>query len=137
MRARGYLQIEVNPVITKILKVLGIFVLALLAIIAGVIYWLHRTEEACWKHEAVEAFDKYGSFKTRTEILRVVGIKKDPSSNPVEIIEKDPNGCSLGSNGQTILRFTFNDGNELTTIQVFRNYIASNYQMALIEERRY
>jgi len=126
-----------NPGMTKIVKVLGLFVFALSAIITGVIYWMDRAGEACWTHEAAEAFQKYGSFKTRTEILRVVGIEKDPGSNPVEIIEKDPNGCSLGSNGQTVLRFSFNDRKELTTIQVFRNYIASNYQMALIEERRY
>ncbi len=126
-----------KPGITKILKVLGIFVFALLVIIAGAIYWSHRTEETCWKQEAAAAFEKYGSFKTRTEILRVVGIEKDPKSNPIEIIEKDHNGCSLGSNGQTVIRFTFNDRHELTTIQVFRNYIASNYEMELIEERRY
>jgi len=120
----------------------GVFVLALLAIIAGAIYWLHRTEETCWKHEASEAFEKYDSLKTRTEILKGVDIQndlrsKDTKSNPLEIIEKDPNGCSFGSNGQTVLRFFFNDRNEITTIQVFRNYIASDYQMTLIEERRY
>ncbi len=131
-----------TPVITKILKMFGVFVLALLAIIAGAIYWLHRTEETCWKHEASEAFEKYDSLKTRTEILKGVDIQndlrsKDTKSNPLEIIEKDPNGCSFGSNGQTVLRFFFNDRNEITTIQVFRNYIASDYQMTLIEERRY
>ncbi len=131
-----------NPVITKILKMFGVFVLALLAIIAGAIYWLHRTEETCWKHEASEAFEKYDSFKTRTEILKGVDIQndlrsKDTKSNPLEIVEKDPNGCSFGSNGQTVLRFFFNDRNEITTIQVFRNYIASDYQMTLIKERRY
>ena len=120
----------------------GVFVLALLAIIAGAIYWLHRTEETCWKHEASEAFEKYDSFKTRTEILKGVDIQndlrsKDTKSNPLEIVEKDPNGCSFGSNGQTVLRFFFNDRNEITTIQVFRNYIASDYQMTLIKERRY
>jgi hypothetical protein len=126
-----------NPGTIKLLMVLGLLVLALLATMAGVGYRLTRTEEACWKHEAADAFQKYGSFKARIEILRIAGIEKDPRSNPVEVIEKDPNGCSLGSNGQTILRFSFDDRNDLTTIQVFRNYVASNYQMALIEERRY
>lgn len=126
-----------NPGITNTLKVLGIFTLVLLVIFAGAFYWLHSTEEGCWQHEAAEAFEKYSSFKTRTEIMRVAGIKNDPGSNPVEIVEKDPNGCSLGSNGQTVLRFAFDDRNKLTTIQVLRNYIASNYQMTLIAERKY
>src|SRR6266568_3122652 len=98
-----------TPVITKILKMFGVFVLALLAIIAGAIYWLHRTEETCWKHEASEAFEKYDSLKTRTEILKGVDIQndlrsKDTKSNPLEIIEKDPNGCSFGSNGKKVLK---------------------------------
>jgi len=126
-----------NPTATKILKVVGMLVLALVVTIEGVIYWLNRTEEACWKREAAEAFEKYGSIKARAAILKVAGIQKGTTSNPVEIIEKDPNGCSLGSNGQTVLRFTFNDRNQLTKLQVFRNYIASNYEMALVEERRY
>ncbi len=125
-----------NPLIAKTLKVLGILVVVLLGIIAGVIYWQHRTEEACWKQEAAEAFAKYGLIKKRTEILRVAGIERDPGSNPVEVIEKDPNGCSLGSNGQTILRFSFNDRNELAAIQVFRNYIATDYHMTLIAEQK-
>ncbi len=125
-----------NPLIAKTLKVLGILVVVLLASIAVVIYWLHRTEEACWKQEAAEAFAKYGSIMKRTEMLRVAGIERDPGSNPVEVIEKDPNGCSLGSNGQTILHFSFNDRNELAAIQVFRNYIATDYHMTLIAEKK-
>jgi len=125
-----------NPIFTKTLKVLGILVAVLLAIIAGLIYWLHRTEEGCWKQEAAEAFVKYGSIKKRIEILRLAGIERDPGSNPVEVIEKDPNGCSLGSNGQTILRFSFNDRNELAAIQVFRNYVATDYHMTLIAEKK-
>ena len=116
---------------------LGLFVLSFLIIAAGSGCWIARTEDACWKYQATEAFLKYGSLKTRPDILRVSGIEKDPGTNPVEVIEKDPNGCSFGSNGQTIIQFTFNDKNELTKIQVFRNYIASGYKMELIEERGY
>jgi len=126
-----------NARLVKIVKVLGVSILALFALLSCSLFWMDRSEEACWNHEAVEAFQKYGSLKTRAEILRVAGLKSDPKTNPVEILEKDPNGCSFGSNGQTVLRFTFNDRNELTAIQAFRNYIASNYQMTLIAERTY
>ena len=54
-----------------------------------------------------------------------------------EIIESDPNGCSLGSNGQTIAKIYFDSRHNLTKIQVYKNYIASNYKMELIEEREY
>jgi len=118
-----------------ILKTLGLFVLAFLTIAVGGC-WIARTEDACWKYEAAEAFQKYGSLKTRSEILRVADIEKDPGSNPVEVIEKDPNGCSFGSNGRMVLRFSFDNRNKLTTIQVFRDYIASDYKMELIEERK-
>jgi hypothetical protein len=126
----------------KIFKVLGLFVFVLIAAVTGAVYWLERTEESCWKHEATEAFRKYSSFKTRIEILGVVDIQndlvsKDLGSNPLEVIEKDPNGCSFGGNGQTVLRFFFNDRNEITAIQVFRNYIASNYRMTLIDEEKH
>jgi len=126
-----------NARLVKIVKVLGVSILALFALLSCSLFWMDRSEEACWNHEAEEAFQKYGSLKTRAEILRVAGLKSDPKTNPVEILEKDPNGCSFGSNGQTILRFTFNDRNELAAIQAFRNYIASNYQMTLIAERTY
>lgn len=89
------------------------------------------------ENEAAEAFQKYGSLKTRSEILRVAGIENDAGSNPVEIIEKDPNGCSFGSNGRTVLRFSFDKENKLTTMQVFRDYIASGYKMELIKERQF
>jgi len=122
---------------TTILKVLGLFVLALFAVTAGGAYWLARTEDTCWKQEAAGAFQKYSALKTRSDILRHADIEKDPGSNPVEVVEKDPNGCSFGSNGQTVLRFSFGDSNKLTKIQVFRNYVASDYEMDLIEERSY
>ena len=65
------------------------------------------------------------------------GTEKDSGSNPVEVIEKDPNGCSFGSNGRTVLRFYFDKRSNLTKIQVFRDYIASDYKMELIVERKY
>jgi hypothetical protein len=126
-----------NLRIPLILKVVGLSVLALVTIAAFAGCWIARTENACWKHEAADAFQKYGSLKTRSEILRVADIEKDLGSNPVEVIEKDPNGCSFGSNGRTVLRFSFDKRNKLTTIQVFRDYIASDYTMELIEEREY
>ena len=96
-------------------------------------------ENACWRQEAAEAFQKYGSLKARSDILRVAGIEKDSGSNPVEVVEKDPNGCSLGSNGRTVLRFSFDNRNKLTKIQVFRDYIVEDptYKMELLEERKF
>lgn len=125
-----------NPPRTRLLKVLAIFGFVLVVLFTGALYWLHRAEENCWKQEAAEAFAKYGSLKKRTEILRIAGVERGIGSNPIEVIEKDPNGCSLGSNGQTILRFSFNDRNELAAIQVFRNYIGTDYHMALIAEKK-
>jgi|GEM_PF-3084636 len=130
---------------SKILKVLGLLVLSFVIIAAGSGCSIARTEDACWEHEAAEAFQKYGSLKTRSDILRVVGTdilgvdgtEIDPKSNPVEIVEKDPNACSFGSNGRTVLRFYFDDWNKLTKIQAFRDYIASGYKMELIEERNF
>ncbi len=126
-----------NIKISLLFKVIGLFVLALLTITALIGCWIGRTEDACWKYEATEAFQKYGSLKTRSEILRSVDMEQASGSNPVEVIEKDPNGCSLGSNGRTVIRFYFDKKNKLTTIQVFRDYIASDYKMELIEERKY
>lgn len=120
-----------------IFKVIGLFVLALLTVTVLVGCWLAKTEDACWKHEATEAFKKYGFLKTRSQILRSIDAEQASGSNPVEVIEKDPNGCSLGSNGRTVLRFYFDKRNKLTVIQVFRDYIASDYKMELIEERKY
>jgi hypothetical protein len=57
-----------NSGITKTFTVLGLSILVLLAIFTGAVHFLKGTEEDCWKHEAVETFQKYGSFKTRTEI---------------------------------------------------------------------
>ncbi len=123
--------------IPLIFKVVGLFVLVLLTITTLIGCWIRRTEENCWKHEAVEAFEKYGALRTRSGIVRVAYLEEDPGTNPLEVIEKDPNGCSFGSNGQTIILFSFDIKNKLTKIQVFRNYIASDYTMDLIEERKY
>ena len=98
-----------------------------------------KTEADCWRTQAAEAFQKYGSLKHRSDIVQSAYLESDPGSNPLEVADL-PNGCSFGSNGQTVLRFVFNDRNELTAILVFRNYIASDYPMdqeGLIEERRY
>ena len=126
---------------TKTRKILGLTILVMLTIVSAGVYWVHNwvisVEKACWKHEATEAFQRYGSFKTRSDILRAAAaLEKDISSNSVEVIETDPNGCSFGSNGQTVLRFFFDDKNKLKTIKVFRNYIASDYKLDLIEERK-
>ena len=120
---------------SKILKLLGLFVLTFFIIAAGGGCWLTTTEDACWKHEATEAFQKYGSLTTRSEILGIAGTEIEQKQNIIEIIEKDPNACSLGSNGRTVLWIYFDDRNKLTKIQVFRDYIASGYKMELIEER--
>jgi hypothetical protein len=126
-----------NKKLKIILIVLGVIVLLLLAIITGTLYWVDRTEKECWKHEAERVFEKYEMFKTRTDILRAAGVENDPMSNPIEIIENEINSCSLGSNGQTVVRFTFYENNELKTLQVFKNYISEDYQKVLIEERSY
>jgi hypothetical protein len=117
---------------------MNILILVVL-IIGGGLFWTDSTEDSCWKHEATQAFEKYGSLKNRSDVLRVSGIEKNTNSNPIEVLEKDPNGCSLGSNGQTVVLFYFDNLNKLTKIQVFQNYITSdsNYKMKLIEERKF
>ncbi len=123
---------------TLILKAAGLFVLFVLTLAVAGGCWIKRTEDNCWKFEAVEAFQKYGSLKTRSEVLRsVADIEQASGSNPVEVIEKEPNGCSFGSNGRTILRFFFDNKNKLTRIQVFRDYMAADYEMDLIEEKNF
>ena len=126
-----------KPSTTFMLKAAGLFVLAFLTIVVAGGCWITRTEDTCWRHEAVKAFEKYGSLRTRSEILRAADIEEDPGSNPVEVIEKEFNGCSLGSNGRTVVRFSFDSRNKLTAIQVFRDYLAAGYTMELIEERKY
>ena len=122
---------------TFILKAAGLFILVFLTIVAVGCCWITRTENTCWRHEAVEVFEKYGSLRTRSKILRAADSGEVSGSNPVEVIEKDPNGCSFGSNGRTVVRFFFDSRNKLTKIQVFRDYIAADYTMELVEERKY
>jgi len=106
---------------------------------AGGIFWAHETEENCWRQEGAVAVEKYEKLKTRADVLRVTsdfGLETS-GSNPFEVIEKDPNGCSLGSNGRTVVRLYFNSKDELQTIQVFRDYFsAPDYEMELIEEKK-
>jgi hypothetical protein len=132
------MKLWMNARTTKMLQVTGSLVLILFIVTAGGIYWMTRGEDNCWKQEAAQAFEKYGPHKTRSDILRVADTKNDYGSNPLEVIEKDPNGCSLGSNGVTVVRFSFDDRNKLMAIQVFRDYVAApNFEMELIEERKF
>ncbi len=115
--------------------------LVLLSLMGGGLYWVDSTANSCWKHEATQSFENYKTLKSRSSILRAARSRgldvANARSNPVEVIEKDPNGCSLGGNGMTVVRFYFDDANKLTTMQVFRNYRTSDpdYTMELIEER--
>jgi len=118
-----------------------LFALALIALLGCGIHWLESSEESCWKYEANMVFNGYGNLKTRSAVLSAADATGreilNSKSNPVEIIESDPNGCSLGSNGQTIAKIYFDSRHNITKIQVYKNYIASNYKMELVEEREY
>jgi hypothetical protein len=123
---------------------MNILFLAILIIAGGGLYWADSTEDTCWKNEAAQAFGKYGSLTTRFAILRASASTgndvMNSKSNVVEVLEKEFNGCSLGSNGSTVLRFYFDDANKLTTMRAFRHYSGvsdPNYQMQLIEERKF
>lgn len=127
----------------KLFIIFVVIVVVFLTIIGGGLYWLKRSADSCWKYEAEQAFHNYGIYNNFSEILKAATstdreiIKKTP--NLIEIIESDPNGCSLGGNGQTVLKFYFDDKKKLTKIQVYRNYITdeANYHMELIQERIY
>lgn len=114
---------------------------ALVAVIAGIALtagcWLTRTEETCWKHEAVEAFEKYGSLRDRAAIVRASLTENDDGRDSLEVVEKEPNGCSFGSNGRTIIRFYFDAEKRLTKMQVLRDYMTANDALTLIDERAY
>lgn len=120
-----------------------LLVFVFLSLIGGGLYWADKTEETCWKSQATQAVEEYGSLKTRSAILRAIVSTgrdvEDATSNPVELFEIEHNGCSLGSNGQTVVRFYFDNVNKLTTIQIFRNYMISdpNYKMELIGEKKF
>ncbi len=115
-------------------------VIAIILVLAGGAFgtglWATHTENVCWKDEAKHAFEKYAPLTTRDDVLRTADVREDPKSNPVEVIEEDYNGCSLGSNGRTAFRFYFDGENKLTRMQVLRHY-AGVEQMPLIEERRF
>lgn len=120
---------------------MNILILIVLGI-AGVGVWANSTENTCWKYEATTAFEKYGSLKTRSAVLRAAANSEvlESESNLVEILEREYNGCSLGSNGSTVLRFYFDDMNKLTMMQAFRHYSGvsdPNLRMQLIEERKF
>lgn len=108
--------------------------------IASVGVWANHTENTCWEDQATTAFTKYGSLKTRSAITLAAKDNEILESKPnmIEVLEKEYNGCSLGSNGSTILRFHFDDKNKLTMMQAFRHYTGVSDQqlrMQLIEER--
>lgn len=116
---------------------IDILILAILGIF-GVGVWANSTENSCWKYEATSSFEKYSSLKTRTAVLRAATNSEvlDSRSNPVEILEHEFNGCSLGSNGSTVLRFYFDDANKLIMMQAFRRYGGVS-EMQLIDERKF
>lgn len=128
--------------IKKMPKTVQIIIFCLIAIavvLLGIINWLGN-EDACWKGEAEHAFRKYGSCKSRSDVLRVVmttvgSTENQPDSNPLEVFEKEPNACSIGSSGLTVIWFTFDTKDNLKKIQVFRDYVASDYKMDVIDEK--
>ncbi|MDH5600126.1 MAG: hypothetical protein OEY78_02355 [Gammaproteobacteria bacterium] len=122
---------------TTILKILGFLILALIIIATIGVIWLDKSGDACWNQEAEDAINKYRSLTSRADILRLAAVEKDPATNPVKVIEKDPNGCSLGGNGQTIIKFYFNNDNKLVRLEVYRHYIGSDQQMLLIQKANY
>jgi len=124
-------------VFPKILKILGFTLLFFIILSTVGIFWLDRSQDSCWKQEAADVYTKYGSLKTRAEIVNLAGKDKDTGTNPVEVIEKDPNGCGLGSNGQTVVKFFFNSENTLSSIEVYKNYVTSESSMIRIEKRNY
>jgi len=105
---------------------------------AGGLYWAHETEENCWQQEGVLAVEKYEKLKTRADVLKEINAYGMESSgtNPLKIIDRDPNGCSLGGNGQTVVRLYFSDKDELKKIQVFKYYTVADYEMELLKERQ-
>ena len=117
-------------------------IIAILVILfAGGIYWADMTEAKCWQSEAIQAFEHYQSLNTLSVILREAESTgrdiTNSKSNSFEVIEKEPNGCSLGSNGRTVVRFYFDNDEKLTTMQVFRDYVAADYTMEMIDERQF
>ncbi len=116
------------------MHVIVIAILIVAGSVLGTGIWATSTENRCWKHEAKLAFQKYGALKTRAEVLRAARVEKGQQSNPIDVIEGDYNGCSLGSNGMTAIRFYFDSADKLVAIQVWRNY--SGVETQMIEERK-
>ena len=116
------------------LEILGFTIAA----IFGLGIWAESTESSCWKYEATTAFEKYGSLKSRAAILSAATEREvlETKSTLVEVLEHEFNGCSLGSNGDTVLRFTFDDSQKLILMQAFKRYGGVN-EMQLIEERKF
>lgn len=94
-----------------------------------------RKENKCWASEATRVLEKYGSLKTRDEVVRAAGVTKDRDANPIGIADGGDNDCSPGSNGKTAVRFYFDRANRLTAIQVWRNY--SGTETKMIRERKF
>jgi hypothetical protein len=118
------------------MHVIVIVILIFAGGVAGTGIWATTKENSCWKQEAKLALEKYGSLKTRAEVVRAIELEKDQNSNPIDIVERDDyNGCSLGSNGMTAIRFYFDGENKLTAIQVWRNY--SGVETEMIDERKF
>jgi hypothetical protein len=122
------------------MDILVFTIVSVLVSIFGFGVWANSTENACWKGEATTAFEKYSSLKTRSAILGAATSRDldvlNSKQNLVEILEHEFNGCSLGSNGSTVLRFYFDDAHKLTMTQVFRRYGGVS-EMQLIEERKF
>lgn len=116
-------------------------IIVLVILVASGISWADSTEAQCWQSEAAQVFEHYQTLNTRHTILREAeSTGRDITnfeSNSFEVVEKEPNGCSLGSNGRTVVRFYFDNAEKLTIIQVYRDYVAADYTMEMIDERRF
>ena len=117
------------------LSALGVVLTGIVVLVIGFVVWADRAEESCWKNESALVFKKYNGLTFRDKILHTADVDKDPGTSFIEIIERDQNGCSLGSNGQTVVRFYFGKDNKLAEIQVYKNYLVANYKMVMIGKK--
>jgi len=104
-------------------------------LVIGFLVWTDRTEKKCWDNEVAQAFQKYSGLTSRDKVLKAAYLEKDAGTRTVQVIERDPNGCSLGSNGQTVVRFYFSKDDKLTEMRVYKNYISANYKMEMIGKK--
>lgn len=88
-----------------------------------------RKEKQCWGAEATRVLNKYGTLKTRAQVVKAAHVGKDKDANPIDITDGGDNGCSPGANGRTRVRFYFDTKNRLTDIQVWRSYNGHEYKM--------